>query len=576
MKPEKLSSDLLMALADYEAQGTVGLERHAHALSVHGAQPAEGKPARAVVFIHTDPEADLAYLEKEGIKVNQRTGTVRTAQVPMEAVGTLSEDERVSRIEASRYLQLRMDVARGAVRLPAFRGRTGLSGRGVVIGVVDSGIDAGHPAFQGRILRLWDQTLQGPGVPEGAYGVEFVKPQAPVASLDTNGHGTHVAGIASGAHPALEGVAPDAELVIVKSDLSDAHIADGIRYIFCAAGNRAAVVNLSLGGHWDAHDGTDSLSLSVDQESGPGRIVCCAAGNEGSDNIRARIQVPAGATRRVRFQAPPNGSRAGYINGWYSGAAQVAIAVRAPSGSVTPFQPVLPGNATGTYPLIGGTATITTPSPDPVNGDFNFLAQVRAGLPGTPLTGVWSVLIRNTGATPVDVDLWAPEGRGGFVIFTGTSVRDDTKIGSPGASASAITVASYTTKVQWTDGAGNGQQVAMALNDISDFSSEGPLRNGAQKPDVAAPGAMIAAARSSASNVPPGFVLDPHYRINAGTSMATPFISGLVALMLERDGTLDPAAVKALLRNASAIPGQGAGAFDPKWGFGLVDADSLP
>jgi subtilisin family serine protease len=124
-----------------------------------------------------------------------------------------------------------MDVAPGKVHLPAFRNASGLSGSGVVIGVVDSGIDPNHPAFAGRILRIWDQTLPGPGVPEGGYGAELTGTLLTV-SRDNHGHGTHVAGIAAGAHPIFGGVAPGAELVIVKSDLQDAHIADGIRYIF--------------------------------------------------------------------------------------------------------------------------------------------------------------------------------------------------------------------------------------------------------------------------------------------------------------------------------------------------------
>jgi subtilisin family serine protease len=124
----------------------------------------------------------------------------------------------------------------------------------------------------------------GPGVAEGSYGLEL-SGASNESSKDTDGHGTHVAGIAAGAGAKYGGVAPKATLVIVKTDFQDAQIAEGIRYVFRVAGELGlpAVVNLSLGGHFDAHDGSDSLSQLINQESGPGRIVCCAAGNEGSD-----------------------------------------------------------------------------------------------------------------------------------------------------------------------------------------------------------------------------------------------------------------------------------------------------
>jgi subtilisin family serine protease len=75
--------------------------------------------------------------------------------------------------------------------------------------------------------------------------------------------------------------------------------------------------------------------------------------------------------------------------------------------------------------------------------------------------------------------------------------------------------------------------------------------------------------------VKPSNILTPLFRVNAGTSMACPFITGLVALLLERNPALDPAAVKALLKSNSAVPGAAPGAFDPKWGFGLIDASGL-
>ncbi|HWP46583.1 MAG TPA: S8 family peptidase [Candidatus Limnocylindrales bacterium] len=577
MRHEKIAPQLMVALENYQEEGRVGLIRHMRSL---GVIPSVGspKPARAVVFIHCEEQARLDNLAQYGIRVNQSRGKIRTALLPIESIGPLSDDPAVERIISSHYLRLRMDVAPGKVHIPEFRRNSRLSGKGVIIGIVDTGIDPNHPAFLGRILRIWDQTLTGPGVAEGGYGLELTGAQL-TASRDREGHGTHVAGIAAGFDPVFGGIAPGADLVIVKSDLQDAHIADGIRYIFRVAHDlgRAAVVNLSLGGHYDAHDGSDSLSQIIDMESGEGRIVCCAAGNEGNDNIHAQGVIPAGTLRTVRFRVPTGTVHMAALNGWYSGANSLEVSLRTPGKFVTPFQGVISsGSYVKTYPLPDARIRIATPGPDPANGDHNFFIEMGAP-PGLPVKGgIWQLRVRNISATDARLDIWtlddqiSPE-----VVFTGASVKDSMKIGSPGAAASAITVASYTTKVQWTDIDGHVRTVGLVLDDISDFSSEGPLRNGKQKPDVTAPGAMIVSCLSADSQPSRAEMVNPNFLVMAGTSMATPFIAGIVALLLERDPKLGPQDVKTLLRAHSLIPGQPAGIFDPKWGFGLIDALGL-
>jgi subtilisin family serine protease len=583
----KLSPTLAAALADFEAGGRPALALHASTLGFVSTD-APAKPPRIVVFVHCDPGADAAELGGAGVEINQPAGEVRTGIVDVAALDALSENPAVRRIVPARRLRLLMDTAQAKVGVPAFRAKTKLSGAGVVIGIVDTGIETDHPAFAGRILRIWDQTMSGPGVAEGGYGAELAPPMIEI-SQDRAGHGTHVAGIAAGDDPVYGGVAPGAELVIVKSDLMTAHIADGVRYIFRVAAElgRPAVANLSLGGHGDAHDGTDSLSMVIDSLTGPGRVVCCAAGNEGNDNIHAQGRVRKGGVRNfaVSIPRPAAGQRpwVAAFNGWYKGTDRMAVSVTSPGHESTPAQAVVDGNANPAriYELDDGAVRVTTPGPDPANGDVNFFVEVQpapapAAPPGSPPSppGTWrikmtGVKVRGQGL----VDIWSVDE--GVGQFTGVAVEDNMKIGSPGACTSAVTVASFTTKSKWEDFFGNAHESGLELNTISDFSSEGPRRDGVEKPDVAAPGAMIGAALSGDSGVGPAVILDQLNRVNAGTSMACPFVAGVVALLLERDPTLGPEAVKAALKAKAAIPRRAKGTFDEKWGYGLISAKGL-
>jgi subtilisin family serine protease len=338
-------------------------------------------------------------------------------------------------------------------------------------------------------------------------------------------------------------------------------------------------VNLSLGQHADAHDGTDPLSQTIDEAVGPGRIVCCAAGNEGNDNIHAQSAIAPSKQTTVRFAVPGSPGAVGLINGWYSGQNALEVAIESPSGSVTDLQPMIAGpNPVRSYQLPEGIVRIVTPPANPVNGDFNFLIEVQPipTIPGTLLQQtVWKVRLKNVGNSQARVDMWTVNGEETTVLFTGISVQNSMKIGSPGCSTSAVTVASFTTRNSWTDSAGIPRHVGFTLNDISDFSSNGPLRNGGQKPDVTAPGAMIVSARSNGGQFSQRFDISSDYVVNAGTSMATPFVSGVTALLLERNPQLDPNGIKVLLKQASTVPGVAPNVFDAKWGFGLIDTARL-
>ncbi|WP_369779985.1 S8 family peptidase [Streptomyces sp. R33] len=583
----KLASPLAAAYERYQQEGgrREPLRRQARMLGLVSVRE-RAKPLRVVVTLECDPDTLLNGDLGSGIVLNEGGKKVRTAIVDIDALERLSEHPGIKRIVPANRLRPYLNLAQQKVGVSQFRTSSELTGKGVIVGIVDTGIDPQHPAFTGRIERIWDQTVRsGSGVPEGRYGAEFANAGMAMAALsrDTEGHGTHVAGIAAGA----EGIAPEARLVIVKTDFDDAHIVDGIQYVFRVARDldMPAVVNLSLGGHSDAHDGTDTMSQSIEEECGPGRIVVCAAGNEGDDDLHARITVPQGATRQVPchpgvFEGQPD---VFLLNGWYAGSDRLEIAMASPTGATTPFQPVREADRPSqVFDLPGGKVQITTPGPNTANRDINFLVQVEPEITHGPANagpGKWRLLLRGANVTSGKVDVWMlgradarPQPQ-----FSGPAVHDALKVGSPGAATSAITVAAFTTRTEWKDIDGIDREAPwLELGDIASFSSEGPRRDGAQKPDITAPGAMIVSALSrDALDMEPAFVTDDQHVALQGTSMASPFVAGLAALILERDPGCDPRKLLELLRENAAVPGAAPGSFDPKWGHGLIDATNL-
>jgi serine protease AprX len=183
----------------------------------------------------------------------------------VEAIKQLENDPEVVRIYEDLPVYALLDTSMAQIGVTRLW-QEGLSGEGVRISIVDTGIDPEHPDFEGRIAATADMTGEGP--------------------LDLHGHGTHCASIAAGSGVAsggkYRGAAPKATLYAAKVLRSDGQgmMSDVMAGIEWAVDQGVQVISLSLGGPGPC-DGTDALCETCDAAVERGIIVCVAAGNEG-------------------------------------------------------------------------------------------------------------------------------------------------------------------------------------------------------------------------------------------------------------------------------------------------------
>ena len=468
-----------------------------------------------------------------------------------------------------------------------------VTGAGVIIGIVDTGIDTTHPDFYfpngtTKILYVWDQTTQGKPPAGFDYGYECTSgdiQSKTCPEIDTFGHGTHVAGIAASSGQATGkyfGVAPGASIIFVKSgnpvcdgaswNFYDSQILEGVNYIVKKAAQlkMRAVISLSLGGNIGAHDGTSPLELGLEAFVQAGTPIVVAAGNSARDaaHIRGILSQGNNVTVNVQVRA---GTTDLQLDVWYSNRDQFDATLIAPDGDEYSI-PTPPAGETGSYGNITTFASHSASSGE-LYMEVNSSRQLS--------TQVWKVALSATriGSSNGTWDGWVDtetcDYPGAFFLSgKGYEIDSHDTIGIPGTARDVVTVGAYITKTAWTGIHGdNYTQKDLTVGMIASFSSMGPTRDGRVKPDVVAPGMFIASARAStipqSSSDPDAF-----HRVLAGTSMATPHVAGVVALMLQYDPSLPATIIPGILRTTARLD-EFTGlisAGSPAWGFGKVDS----
>ena len=301
------------------------------------------------MILEINPGEDVAEMleQVKARDVEELSKTFLSATVPLSRIQAAYSHRSVRFVESVKEKKTLMEVAlvAGTVGLPSKR-RVSETGKGVIVGVVDSGFDLSHPMFrdaQGklRVDALLDQTTN-----QEFTAAQLKAGWAPGGTrpgADDQGHGTHVASIAAGSNFAsASGIAPDATFVLVRTDFQ--RIANGVKWCFDKARQRPCVVNLSLGGHFGPHDGTSAEERVMAALSGKGRIICIAAGNERDENIHIGARFSPGQTETAAFDVAQNVSPQMAMTLWYDHGDTFDFTLVSPAGQ----QIALPPSAAAT------------------------------------------------------------------------------------------------------------------------------------------------------------------------------------------------------------------------------------
>jgi subtilisin family serine protease len=553
---------------------------------------------------------DRLELESKGIVVGTVAGDVVTATLPLSLVPVLLTVSGVEKVSAAAPVEKALNVSADEIDAdvlwagnPPTYPAGSLTGNGVIVGIVDTGVDPRVADFRDtanktRFKYAWDQQWSGIPPAPYAYGVEYTEAQINANQIeefrDYDGHGTHVAGIAAGngqstgnGQPAWNyvGVAPRSNIIAVKAYMLESQIIDAVNYVFLRSAtlNRAAVVNLSLSLTKGGHDGSYSFDRALSALTGPGKVITAAAGNRGLENGHAKVNLASGASQDISFTIPtytPSQTQTEYLilEGWHNSSASFDVKVISPSGITSTT--VLPGIQTGYVVTNDGTVLIQNGITTNLVGAKQILVTVAYGTPGTPRpkSGTWRVnLKRRSGTTTGTCDFWVSQHFFATTVlpaFSGSTVDTAGTVTSPATGDSIISTGAYATKVSWTNNVGSTSRYPNSppLYRVADFSSRGPRRDGQQRPDLMAPGFGVMSSMSTNALVSATYQ-DPdgkHY-IAKGTSVANAHTTGSIALLMEQNRYLTPSGARLTLRNRARTDSYTGSVPNGKWGYGKLD-----
>lgn len=549
-------------------------------------QIAQNQPLVAVIIKCDDSQAIAEAINSDGYQASAITGTIVTARIPAHYVPKIAENANIQYIQSPRQAHPSMTEARRATCVDSVQKGYGLetpfTGKGVIIGIIDQGFEYRHIAFldstsNPRVLAVWNRS----GYSKGTDSEPTTNIPSNGDGLNVEGHATHVANIAAGSKIAENdyyGIAPDADLIMIPSELGESEIIEDVKYIrdFAAAKGEPWVINMSFGSQIGSHDGKDYFSQALDEilAEKSGRQIVVAAGNDGESTEHTMFTLKSDGDT-VRFLIRPS-SYGAFADIW----SQTADSLHHIN-----MRPFLYSDGTRDYRDSTFWSTYNfTHKIAPFNGKENY----QLGVPGSALLGYY-LGAEITGDKGTTVHAWTNYGYGDIVAGPDSTYAAGDKnycIEDVGACANnTVTVSAYVTTDSYPNYKGTTENLAYGeIGDLAAFSSQGPALCNADKPTVAAPGSVI---KSAVSKYGVGFdktgseivqdvrrgIKHYYYGAMAGTSMATPMVTGIIALWLQAYPDLTYSQILDIIKSTSNKDEfTGSDEWNNRWGYGKIDA----
>ena len=478
----------------------------------------------------------LSRLEEEGIRVTELLNEYAVLVVPESGIGRLAEVPEIEYIEKPKRLFFAAEQGRTASCVTGVQNaRYDLYGDGVLVAVLDSGVDYAHPDFRNedgttRILALWDQTI--PGRPPAGYriGTEYTKEQIDealaqsdpvrrrelVPSTDASGHGTRVLGIAAGNGRAggirYRGVAPRSSILVVKLGVPrtdsfprTTELMQALDYCIRKAMEYSlpVAVNISFGNTYGAHDGTSLLETYITDMANIWKsVICIGTGNEGYAAGHASDSLQEGEIKRIQLAV---GEYEGGLNLqiWKSYLDDISVSLESPGGRSAGFIRNMPGAQR--FALEQTDILLYYGEPSPYSQSQEIYLEF---LPQTEYvdSGIWTLTLEAREIRDGRFHLWLPSAA---ILNANTRFLEPEPyitLTIPSTARRTVAVGAYDSRSRT----------------YADFSGRGDTRDGRERPLLAAPGVDVV------TTVPGG-----GYAAATGTSFATPFVTGAAALLMQ-------------------------------------------